>query len=109
MSTGVDIDPAELRAAADSLDTSAQDLADRVDTHMRKVRDFVGVDWTGTAAGSHEEPWADWEEGARRIIASFRADAGLLRQAATEFETTDRSRAESTDAAGSSLDLPGTA
>lgn len=105
--TGVEVYAVELRSAADWLDGAARDLGERIDSHMRAVRGFVGAEWTGAAAGSHEEPWTDWEDGARRTIASFRADAGMLRQAANEYELDDRSRADATDAAGSSLDLPG--
>ncbi|WP_330182196.1 WXG100 family type VII secretion target [Nocardia sp. NBC_01503] len=102
MSGGVEVDPVEVRAAADWFDGAAGELSDRVDGHMRAVREFLGAEWVGVAAGSHEEPWGEWEGGARRIIASFRADAGVLRQAGEEFATNDRCRAEATER----LDLP---
>ncbi len=62
---------------------------------------FLGSDWQGTAAGSHESPWADWEDGARRVIASFTADAGALRSAAGGYGS-----AQAIVRAGSSPDLP---
>ncbi|MEV6073151.1 WXG100 family type VII secretion target [Nocardia sp. NPDC052001] len=107
MGIGVDVDPVELRAAADALEGSARELSKRVDAHMRAVREFVGGEWVGAAAGSHEGPWAEWERGTRRIIESFRADAGLLRRTAGEFEAHDRSWASAVHSAGASLDLPG--
>ncbi|GAB4587644.1 WXG100 family type VII secretion target [Nocardia sp. IFM 10818] len=106
MAGEVAVTPVELRATADQLDQLAREIADSVDKQMREVRAFLGADWQGAAATSHENPWTDWEDGARRIVGSFRTDAGLLRQAAAEYTATDRARAGSIEAAGSSLDLP---
>lgn len=98
--------PEELCAVAGWLDQVAQEIGEALDGQMREVRAFLGVDWQGGAATSHENPWTDWEEGARRIVGSFGVDAGLLRQAAGEYASNDRARAESIGAAGSTLDLP---
>ncbi|WP_433666951.1 WXG100 family type VII secretion target [Nocardia sp. CA-136227] len=100
------IDPAAMRAAADWLDRAAQDLVDDLTAHMRLVRSFLGGDWQGDAAASHETPWTDWESGARRILTSFATDATLLRQAAAEHTRIDHHRAEAVAQAGSGLDLP---
>ncbi|WP_067574925.1 WXG100 family type VII secretion target [Nocardia acidivorans] len=102
MSGGVEVEPVELRAAAEWLEGAARELGERIDGHMRAVREFVGAEWIGVAAGSHEEPWGEWEGGARRIIASIRADAGLLRWAGSEFSANDRGRSEDM----ARLDLP---
>ncbi|WP_169812544.1 WXG100 family type VII secretion target [Nocardia acidivorans] len=106
MAGDVAASPGELIAVAGWLDRVAQEISDALDGQMREVRAFLGVDWQGGAATSHENPWADWEEGARRVVGSFGVDAGLLRRAANEYTSHDRARAESIDAAGSSLDLP---
>jgi len=106
MADRVDVGPDVLRAAADWLDKQAEDLISAVDAHMRSVRGFLGSDWQGTAAGSHEEPWSDWEEGARRVLGSFSADAGALRTAAGGYTTTDDSAAQAIVRSGFSLDLP---
>ncbi|MRH92803.1 hypothetical protein GFY24_36210 [Nocardia sp. SYP-A9097] len=100
------INPVEVQATAGGLDQIADELTDQIDAHMRAVRAFVGVEWTGTAAGSHENPWAEREDGARQIIGSFHTDAGLLRRTAAEVTAVDRSRVSATERAGSSLDLP---
>ncbi|MFE3759443.1 WXG100 family type VII secretion target [Nocardia tengchongensis] len=103
----LNIDPAGVRAAAEWLDRAAQDLADEVTAHMRQVREFLGCDWQGDAAGSHETPWTDWEAGADRLLTSFRTDADLLRRVAAEHTQTDHRRAQALTQAGPSLDLPG--
>ncbi|MFF0637977.1 WXG100 family type VII secretion target [Nocardia sp. NPDC004151] len=100
------IDPAAMRAAADWLDRAAQDLVDDLTAHMRLVRSFLGGDWQGDAAASHETPWTDWESGAHRILTSFATDASLLRQVAAEHTRTDHHRAHAVTQAGSGLDLP---
>ncbi|MFE3028890.1 WXG100 family type VII secretion target [Nocardia tengchongensis] len=103
----LNIDPAGVRAAAEWLDRAAQDLADEVSAHMRLVREFLGSDWQGDAAGSHETPWTDWESGAHRLLTSFRTDAELLRRVAAEHAQTDQHRAQAITQAGPGLDLPG--
>ncbi|MEV6768349.1 WXG100 family type VII secretion target [Nocardia sp. NPDC051030] len=106
MSAEIKAGPVELRVAADGLDQLATELTEKLDSHMRAVRAFVGVEWTGTAAGSHESPWAEWEDGAQQILSSFRTDAGLLRRVADEITVIDQNRVAATQGAGSSLDLP---
>ncbi|MFD0000729.1 WXG100 family type VII secretion target [Nocardia sp. NPDC127526] len=96
----------ELCAAAGWIDQIAQDITEAVDKQMREVRAFLGADWRGAAATSHENPWVEWEDGAQSVVGSFRTDAGLLRQAANEYAATDRAQAEAVAVAGSSLDLP---
>ncbi|WP_433656172.1 WXG100 family type VII secretion target [Nocardia sp. CA-128927] len=81
----VGVEPEQLRATADWLDQSAHEFADEVDQHLRKVLGFIGGDWQGTAAKSHQDPWDEWVDGARRIIGSFVTDAGLLRDAAGTY------------------------
>ncbi|WP_458691330.1 WXG100 family type VII secretion target [Nocardia tengchongensis] len=103
----LNIDPAGVQAAADWLDHAAQDLVDEVSAHMRLVRSYLGSDWQGTAAASHENPWTDWEDGAHRLLASFRTDSALLRQVAAEHALTDSHRAEALTRTSSGLDLPG--
>ncbi|WP_405135738.1 WXG100 family type VII secretion target [Nocardia sp. NBC_01388] len=106
MAGEVAVGPGELCAVAGWVDQVAQEIADALDKQMREVRRFVGADWQGAAATSYEDPWAEWEEGARRIVGSFRTDSGLLRQAANEYRGQDQVRAGALDAAGSSLNLP---
>ncbi|GAB2558144.1 hypothetical protein GCM10027167_76530 [Nocardia heshunensis] len=93
-------------AVAGWLDQVAREIGDAVEKQMREVRAFVGAEWQGAAATSHEDPWAQWEGGARRVVGSFSTDAGLLRQAAAEFASTDRSHGDAINAERSSLDLP---
>lgn len=97
--------PVELCAVAGWVEQIAGEISDAVDRQMREVRVFLGTDWQGTAATSHEDPWTEWEDGARRVIGSFGADADLLRRAADEFHGTDTRRAEALESK-SSLDLP---
>ncbi|WP_169813552.1 WXG100 family type VII secretion target [Nocardia vaccinii] len=106
MANHVDVGPDALRATADRVDQQAEDLINAVDSHMRAVHAFLGSDWQGTAASSYESPWADWEDGARRVIGSFIADAGALRSAAGGYLSTDDTSAQAIVRAGSSLDLP---
>ncbi len=106
MSGRADIDPEAIRATAEWLDKTAEELTNKVDAHMRAVRAFIGPDWSGTAATSHEEPWADWEEATRRVIGSFGTDAGALRTTAAGFLTTDSAHAQAITRTGSSLNLP---
>jgi WXG100 family type VII secretion target len=102
----VGVDPDDLHSTADWIDKSAQELADAVHAHMRAVRAFIGGDWRGSAATSHEGPWADWEDGARRLIGSFFTDVGALRATAGGFTTTDTRAAGAIGRTGSSLNLP---
>lgn len=96
----VGVDPQQLRTTADWLDRSAHELADEVDKHIRKVLGFIGGDWQGAAAKSHQGPWDDWEDGARRMIGSFVTDAGLLRDAAGTYPRTDTGSGDSISRVG---------
>ncbi len=107
MSGRADVDPEALRVVADWLDKTVEELAEKVDTHMRAVRAFIGPEWSGIAAGSHEGPWTDWEDGARRVIGSFGTDASALRTAAGGFSDADNAHARAITRTGSSLNLPG--
>ncbi|PXX55601.1 WXG100 family type VII secretion target [Nocardia tenerifensis] len=95
MGDPLEVHQSKLRATATWLEQSAHEFADDVDSHMRKVHEFVGGEWRGDAAKSHQSPWDDWEEGARRIIGSFITDAGLLRDAAATYVRTDGGSADS--------------
>ncbi len=106
MAGSAEVDPTALRSTADWLDKTVEELADKVDTHMRAVRAFIGPEWSGTAARSHEGPWSDWEDGARRVIGSFTTDADALRTVAAGFASTDSGRARALERTASSLDLP---
>jgi WXG100 family type VII secretion target len=107
MADHADVNPEAMRAAADWLDRTVEELTGKVDAHMRAVRAFIGPEWSGTAAGSHDEPWMDWEDGARRVIGSFGTDAGAVRTTAAGFLATDNTHAREITRTGSSLDLPG--
>ncbi len=107
LSGRADIDPEAMRATAEWLDKSAEELADKVDAHMRAVRAFICPEWSGAAAASHEGPWRDWEDAARRVIGSFGTDAGALRTTAARFVSTDNTHAQAITRTGSSLNLPG--
>ncbi|WP_405498364.1 WXG100 family type VII secretion target [Nocardia sp. NBC_00511] len=106
MAGELSVNPVEVSATADYLERTAQEIADDVAAHMKQVRSFLGGDWQGDAATSHENPWTDWENGAHRILASFLSDSGLLRQVASECVRIDGARAEAIGRTGSSLELP---
>ncbi|MGY1984119.1 WXG100 family type VII secretion target [Nocardia gipuzkoensis] len=57
------------------METSAREFADELNRLMKQVRSFVGGDWQGLAAGSHHDAWAEWEDGARQVIAGLEHDA----------------------------------
>jgi WXG100 family type VII secretion target len=87
------------------MDTFAQQLSERIDQHMRAVRALVGSDWQGDAANSHQDPWMDWETGARQIVSSFYQDSGALRTAATTYTSTDQGAADTIVQVLSSLNM----
>ncbi len=101
MADGVQVNPAQLDASAGWLESSASEFEDEVTRLMREVRGLVGVDWRGTAADSHGTAWDEWEEGAHRIVAALRQDAGALRSTASSIQTTDRNSASGISATGS--------
>lgn len=106
MAEHMQADPASVHATAQWLKQAADELSDRIDAHMKIVRGFIGGDWQGTAAQSHQQLWAQWEDGARQVVESFRADAGSLHATASAYTTIDTNRAQSTTGLSSSLDLP---
>ncbi|MFI9412864.1 WXG100 family type VII secretion target [Nocardia gamkensis] len=95
MTDHVDVDPAEVHATAGWLEASARGFTDELNRLMKQVRSFVGGDWQGLAAGSHHDAWAEWEDGARQVIAGLEHDAAALRAAADGFSITDRGNADS--------------
>ncbi|KZM75756.1 WXG100 family type VII secretion target [Nocardia terpenica] len=94
MADRVDVDPVEVHAAANWLETSAHEVADELDKLMREVRAFIGGDWQGSAAGAHHDAWDDWGEGARQVIAGLEHDAAALHRTADSFAGTDQGSAD---------------
>ena len=93
MADHMGVDPAQVRATAARLESSAREFADDVDKLMSEVRGFIGGDWQGGAANSHNDAWADWEQGARRVVAALAQDAWALHHTAGGFVALDQSRA----------------
>ncbi|WP_019929062.1 WXG100 family type VII secretion target [Nocardia sp. BMG111209] len=107
MTGQLEANPETLHATAGGLEATAQQLADTIDIHMRAVAAFIGSEWRGVAAGSHEEPWAQWEDSARRVVGSLLTDAAALHSTAESYLTVDTRSAETIAAVSFSLDLPG--
>ncbi|MBY8859884.1 hypothetical protein K7711_25675 [Nocardia sp. CA2R105] len=78
-------------------------MSTAIEAHVKAISSFLGSDWQGIAATSHEDPWAD---GARRTVGSFYTDVGALHTAANTYTTTDTNQATAISQAGSSLNLP---
>ncbi|RMI28467.1 WXG100 family type VII secretion target [Nocardia stercoris] len=106
MATGFEADIELLNKTADWVDQFAQNLSDRIDKHMRAVRDVIGTEWTGSAATSHEDPWTEWEQAARSVVSSFYQDSGALRTVATTYLTTDDAHADQLGHLTGGLSLP---
>lgn len=87
------LDPGELTAGADAVDTSAEDL--------RAHRDEIGcaVDgllatWHGDAATAFAGLWEEWRAGADEVIGGLSASAAALRHARDQVVAADGDRAD---------------
>ena len=62
---------ADVRAGAESLRATCDDL-------HRDVAALLDGGWTGAAARSYADAWADWRHGADEVLAALAAMARLL-------------------------------
>ncbi len=104
MADRVEMDPAEVHAAAGWLESSAREFTDEVDKLMREVYTFIGGDWQGSAAGSHHAAWTEWGQGARQVITGLEHDAAALHRAADVVVRTDRGNADGISTTGTGAD-----
>ncbi|WP_441961912.1 ESX-1 secretion-associated protein [Mycolicibacterium houstonense] len=95
------VDPAELRVAADRLDGQANSFVEKHQgAHARAGGTALG---SGQAATALPQMLAAWEEQGLRFGEHFARHAEGHRQAATGYEKTDETAAAGIDDAGSEL------
>lgn len=69
------------------------DLAEDVESRYRGTRDGVdhllGFSWKGMAPRTHQELWADWDEGFAAVQTAFKGMAATIADAARAFHAQD--------------------
>ncbi|MEV6554141.1 WXG100 family type VII secretion target [Nocardia sp. NPDC051756] len=100
------VDPAAVHQTAQWLQQQADDMSTAIEAHIKVISNFLNSDWQGTAATSHQDPWTEWADGARRTVGSFYTDVGALHTVADTYTTTDTNHATEISQTGSSLNLP---
>ena len=102
---GVNVDPSEVFAAAQWIESSATDFTADVDQLLADVHALLGADWAGAAADTFTEGWRDWGNAAKIIVGALTDDAALLRTAAHRYTNTDDSTSGTLDGIGSGLNI----
>jgi WXG100 family type VII secretion target len=74
----ITLDHTAFRAAVADLHASADRLRDDRDRIAREVDGLLDGGWSGAAASAYAEGWADWKDGAARVLAGLEAMAHLL-------------------------------
>ncbi|GAT05559.1 WXG100 family type VII secretion target [Mycolicibacterium fortuitum] len=95
------VDPAELRVAAEQLDGQASSFAEKHQSaHARVGGTALG---SGQAAAALPQMLSSWEEQGVQFGAQFARHSEGHRQAAAGYDTTDETAAAGIDDAGSEL------
>lgn len=91
----------QMHATAVRVSALADEFWDDVETLRREADAVMNADWTGEASASHLALWMEWVESARAVAGALTEDAGLLHQAANQYDVTDANSAS----ALSSIDM----
>lgn len=94
----------DVSAAADWIQTSAQDFRDTVEKLMTDVGSLMEK-WQGSAADTHQTAWDDWASAARNLSGALADDADALRAAAKTFDSVDSGSATQINSTVEGLNL----
>lgn len=75
------------------IEAAAHRLRDDRDTMSGQVETLLDGGWLGAAATAYGEGWAEWQEGARQVLAGLEAMVRLLGAVEVSFTETDGGRA----------------
>ena len=84
----IQIDHAELRGTTADVRVGADSLRATSDDIHLDVEALLDAGWTGTAAESYADAWADWRSGADRVLDALTSMADLLE--AVHVDLTER-------------------
>ena len=87
----ITLDHTAFRAAVADVRTAADRLRDDRDRVAREVDDLLDGGWSGPAATAYAEGWADWKDGAARVLAGLDAMGRLLEAAHADLLESDGS------------------
>ena len=94
----ITLDHIAFRAAVADLRATADRLRDDRDQVARQVDRLLDGAWSGAAASAYAEGWADWKDGAARVLAGLETMGHLL-------AATHAGLVRSDDSSGGSLAL----
>ncbi|GAC55203.1 MULTISPECIES: WXG100 family type VII secretion target [Gordonia] len=85
---------AALRAVSQDVTALHGDVTEEWSTITKRAEDLFGVSWSGTAADSYAEPWANCCEGVDHILNGLSSTGRLLVSAAQVYAEGDTAGAE---------------
>lgn len=80
--------PDDLRAIAAQLNVGVGSIEETLSQLATQV-ESLSSDWAGLGAQSFEHLWQQWQASSRQLHSALDQMAGLLRAAATNYETAD--------------------
>lgn len=89
MGTGFEVDSVALAQAEDLVATIAKDVKSERATLGGVVEGFLGDGWTGAAASQYGEAWADWRDGADRLLDALERVSTSMGIARRELTSSD--------------------
>lgn len=90
--SGLSADVAVMVASAQRLLDLAEDVESRYRGTREGVDDLLGRSWKGIAPRTHQELWADWDEGFTAVQTALTGMAATIADAAHAFEAQDSGR-----------------
>jgi WXG100 family type VII secretion target len=82
-------DPAALARAQAMIAEIASNLVTERQTLDRSVDGLLGSGWSGAAADEYRQAWAEWRDGADRVLAALHAESELLGSTRTAYLAAD--------------------
>lgn len=90
---------AMLRSVSQDVTALHGDITEEWSTITKRAEDLFGVSWSGTAADSYAEPWANCCEGVDDVLNGLSSMGRLLVSAAQVYEEGDSAGAEGIESA----------
>jgi WXG100 family type VII secretion target len=87
----LDADFAALQDASTLVDEIARTLATEKARMHERITLLVSEGWSGEAADQYRQAWADWVDGADKVLAALHAESTLIATHRVQLHASDQS------------------
>jgi WXG100 family type VII secretion target len=91
---------AQVVSVAGDLRTVVEETRSGLSSLDGQLSSLLGSGWTGQAGSAFGDVWQRWHEGANELVRGLDAMAGLLEEAAHDYQQTDAAGGAAIDGSG---------